>query len=163
MLGRVMSVLLLYPPPNRLLRRLHPWRPRLRGATTGGHSTIGWEPGGPGAWCSTVMVFPLYWNVATAFKPGAADSLELPAALVHDQPDAVERSLRHPSQRAVCLAFWNAVKTPIVVSGRGSFFSVVLAFPSRPRTRRSFHFYGLTCVHASLIPRVRWVPVRSRR
>jgi N,N'-diacetylchitobiose transport system permease protein len=82
-----------------------------------------------------VMVFPVYWMVATAFKPGQ-QILSYTPQWVPTQPtlsnfrDAIHQPF-----------FWNAVKNSLIVVSAVVGLSVVLAFLASLALAK-FHFYG---------------------
>jgi N,N'-diacetylchitobiose transport system permease protein len=69
-----------------------------------------------------VMVFPVYWMVATAFKPGQQT--------LSNFRDAIQQPF-----------FWNAVKNSLIVVSAVVALSVVLAFLASLALAK-FHFYG---------------------
>jgi N,N'-diacetylchitobiose transport system permease protein len=82
-----------------------------------------------------VMVFPVYWMVATAFKPGR-DTLSYTPQFFPAHPtlqnftDAIHRAF-----------FWDAVKNSLIVVGAFVAFSLVLAFLAALALAK-FRFYG---------------------
>jgi N,N'-diacetylchitobiose transport system permease protein len=82
-----------------------------------------------------VMVFPVYWMVATAFKPGR-DTLTYTPQFFPAHPtlqnftDAIHRAF-----------FWDAVKNSLIVVGAVVAFSLVLAFLAALALAK-FRFYG---------------------
>ncbi len=82
-----------------------------------------------------VMVFPVYWMVATAFKPGQ-QILSYTPKWVPTSPtlsnfrDAIHQPF-----------FWNAVKNSLIVVSAVVALSVVLAFLASLALAK-FHFYG---------------------
>jgi N,N'-diacetylchitobiose transport system permease protein len=82
-----------------------------------------------------VMVFPVYWMVATAFKPGR-DTLSYTPQFFPAHPtlqnftDAIHRAF-----------FWDAVKNSLIVVGAVVAFSLVLAFLAALALAK-FRFYG---------------------
>jgi N,N'-diacetylchitobiose transport system permease protein len=82
-----------------------------------------------------VMVFPVYWMVATAFKQGN-DVLSFTPQFVPTRPtlanfrDAIDREL-----------FWSSVRNSLIVVGAVVLVSVVLAFLAALALAK-FRFYG---------------------
>jgi N,N'-diacetylchitobiose transport system permease protein len=82
-----------------------------------------------------VMVFPVYWMIATAFKPGQ-QILSYTPHWIPTHPtlsnfrDAIDRPF-----------FWNAVKNSLIVVTSVVALSVVLAFLASLALAK-FHFYG---------------------
>ena len=87
-----------------------------------------------------VMVFPVYWMVATAFKPAGRSSPTTPVwfPLPPDDlelPDAINRPF-----------FWDGVKNSLIVVASRSSLSMVLAFLAAVALAK-FRFYGRRGVH----------------
>ena len=82
-----------------------------------------------------VMVFPVYWMVATAFKPGR-DTLSYTPQFIPTHPtlsnfsDAIHRAF-----------FWDAVKNSLIVVSAVVVLSLVLAFLASLALAK-FRFYG---------------------
>jgi N,N'-diacetylchitobiose transport system permease protein len=100
-------------------------RPRLR--------KLGWNA--LGLLVFAVMVFPVYWMVATAFKPGQ-QILSYTPQWVPTHPtlanfrDAIDQPF-----------FWDAVKNSLIIVTAVVALSVVLAFLASLALAK-FHFYG---------------------
>jgi N,N'-diacetylchitobiose transport system permease protein len=82
-----------------------------------------------------VMVFPVYWMVATALKPGQQILSYTPQwfptnPTLSNFRDAVDQPF-----------FWNAVKNSLIIVGAVVALSVVLAFLASLALAK-FHFYG---------------------
>ena len=82
-----------------------------------------------------VMVFPVYWMVATAFKPGQQILSYTPQWLptsptLSNFRDAIDQPF-----------FWNAVKNSLIIVSAVVALSVVLAFLASLALAK-FHFYG---------------------
>jgi N,N'-diacetylchitobiose transport system permease protein len=82
-----------------------------------------------------VMVFPVYWMVATAFKPGQQILSYTPhwiptSPTLSNFRDAIDQPF-----------FWNAVKNSLIVVSTVVVLSVVLAFLASLALAK-FHFYG---------------------
>jgi N,N'-diacetylchitobiose transport system permease protein len=82
-----------------------------------------------------VMVFPVYWMVATAFKPGQKILSYTPQWFPTDPTlsnfrDAIDQPF-----------FWNAVKNSLIIVSAVVALSVVLAFLASLALAK-FHFYG---------------------
>jgi N,N'-diacetylchitobiose transport system permease protein len=82
-----------------------------------------------------VMVFPVYWMVATAFKPGQQILSYTPqwfptSPTLSNFRDAIDQPF-----------FWNAVKNSLIVVSAVVALSVVLAFLASLALAK-FHFYG---------------------
>ena len=82
-----------------------------------------------------VMVFPVYWMVATAFKPGQKILSYTPQWFPTDPTlsnftDAIDQPF-----------FWNAVKNSLIIVTTVVALSVVLAFLASLALAK-FHFYG---------------------
>jgi N,N'-diacetylchitobiose transport system permease protein len=82
-----------------------------------------------------VMAFPVYWMVATAFKPGqkvlsyTPEWFPLPATL-SNFTEAINRA-----------HFWDAIRSSLIIVGVVVVLSVVLGFLAALALAR-FHFYG---------------------
>ena len=102
-----------------------------------------------------VMVFPVYWMVATAFKPGQQDP-QLHATV---DSDAVRRwsNFRDAINQPF---FWDAVKNSVIVVTVVVALSVMLAFLAALALAK-FRFYGRKGVHRRSSSACRWC--RSRR
>jgi N,N'-diacetylchitobiose transport system permease protein len=100
-------------------------RPRLR--------KLGWNT--LGVLVLVVMVFPVYWMVATAFKPGqqilsyTPQWIPSPPTLSNFR-DAIDQPF-----------FWDAVKNSLIIVTAVVALSVVLAFLASLALAK-FHFYG---------------------
>jgi N,N'-diacetylchitobiose transport system permease protein len=82
-----------------------------------------------------VMVFPVYWMIATAFKPGQKILSYTPQwfptnPTLSNFKDAVDQPF-----------FWNAVKNSLIIVSSVVALSVVLAFLASLALAK-FHFYG---------------------
>jgi N,N'-diacetylchitobiose transport system permease protein len=82
-----------------------------------------------------VMVFPVYWMVATAFKPGRQILSYTPqwiptSPTLSNFRDAIDQPF-----------FWNAVKNSLIIVSAVVALSVVLAFLASLALAK-FHFYG---------------------
>jgi N,N'-diacetylchitobiose transport system permease protein len=82
-----------------------------------------------------VMVFPVYWMIATAFKPGQKILSYTPQwfptnPTLSNFKDAVDQPI-----------FWNAVKNSLIIVSSVVALSVVLAFLASLALAK-FHFYG---------------------
>jgi N,N'-diacetylchitobiose transport system permease protein len=82
-----------------------------------------------------VMIFPVYWMVATAFKPGQKILSYTPQwfptnATLSNFADAIHREF-----------FWNAVKNNLIVVGAVVGLSLVIAFLASLALAK-FNFYG---------------------
>jgi N,N'-diacetylchitobiose transport system permease protein len=82
-----------------------------------------------------VMVFPVYWMVATAFKPGQQILSYTPqwfptSPTLSNFSDAIDQPF-----------FWHAVKNSLIIVSAVVALSVVLAFLASLALAR-FHFYG---------------------
>jgi N,N'-diacetylchitobiose transport system permease protein len=82
-----------------------------------------------------VMVFPVYWMVATAFKPGQQILSYTPqwfptSPTLSNFRDAIDQPF-----------FWNAVKNSLIIVSAVVALSVVLAFLASLALAK-FHFYG---------------------
>jgi N,N'-diacetylchitobiose transport system permease protein len=82
-----------------------------------------------------VMVFPVYWMVATAFKPGQQILSYTPqwiptSPTLSNFRDAIDQPF-----------FWNAVKNSLIIVSTVVALSVVLAFLASLALAK-FHFYG---------------------
>jgi N,N'-diacetylchitobiose transport system permease protein len=82
-----------------------------------------------------VMVFPVYWMVATAFKPGRQILSYTPqwiptSPTLSNFRDAIDQPF-----------FWNAVKNSLIIVSTVVALSVVLAFLASLALAK-FHFYG---------------------
>ncbi len=80
-----------------------------------------------------VMVFPVYWMVATAFKPGQQ--------ILSYTPQWVRPTLSNFRDAIHQPFFWNAVKNSLIVVSAVVALSVVLAFLASLALAK-FHFYG---------------------
>jgi N,N'-diacetylchitobiose transport system permease protein len=122
----VSSVTQIAPTP------VAPGAPRRRGRRRTARQ-FGWNL--VGLLVLAVMVFPVYWMVATAFKPGQ-QILSYTPQWVPTHPtlsnfrDAVDQPF-----------FWNAVKNSLIVVSSVVALSVVLAFLASLALAK-FHFYG---------------------
>jgi N,N'-diacetylchitobiose transport system permease protein len=96
-------------------------------------SRIGWNA--LGLLVFAVMVFPVYWMVATAFKPGY-DILDYTP---HWIPNHATLSNFHDAVHQPF--FWDAVKNSVIVVTVVVALSVVLAFLAALALAK-FHFYG---------------------
>ncbi len=82
-----------------------------------------------------VMVFPVYWMVATAFKPGQQILSYTPQWIpTHPTLSNFRDAIHQPF-------FWNAVKNSLIVVSAVVALSVVLAFLASLALAK-FHFYG---------------------
>ena len=82
-----------------------------------------------------VMVFPVYWMVATAFKPGQQILSYAPHWIpTHPTLSNFRDAIHQPF-------FWNAVKNSLIVVSAVVALSVVLAFLASLALAK-FHFYG---------------------
>jgi len=82
-----------------------------------------------------VMVFPVYWMVATAFKPGHQILSYTPQWIpTHPTLSNFRDAIHQPF-------FWNAVKNSLIVVSAVVALSVVLAFLASLALAK-FHFYG---------------------
>ena len=82
-----------------------------------------------------VMVFPVYWMVATAFKPGQQILSYTPQWVpTHPTLSNFRDAIQQPF-------FWNAVKNSLIVVTTVVALSVVLAFLASLALAK-FHFYG---------------------
>jgi N,N'-diacetylchitobiose transport system permease protein len=82
-----------------------------------------------------VMVFPVYWMVATAFKPGQQILSYTPQWIpTHPTLSNFGDAIHQPF-------FWNAVKNSLIVVSAVVALSVVLAFLASLALAK-FHFYG---------------------
>jgi N,N'-diacetylchitobiose transport system permease protein len=82
-----------------------------------------------------VMVFPVYWMVATAFKPGQQILSYTPQWVpTHPTLSNFRDAVHQPF-------FWNAVKNSLIVVTSVVALSVVLAFLASLALAK-FHFYG---------------------
>jgi len=82
-----------------------------------------------------VMVFPVYWMVATAFKPGQQILSYTPQWVpTHPTLSNFRDAIHQPF-------FWNAVKNSLIVVSAVVALSVVLAFLASLALAK-FHFYG---------------------
>jgi N,N'-diacetylchitobiose transport system permease protein len=82
-----------------------------------------------------VMVFPVYWMVATAFKPGQQILSYTPQWVpTHPTLSNFSDAIHQPF-------FWNAVKNSLIVVSAVVALSVVLAFLASLALAK-FHFYG---------------------
>jgi N,N'-diacetylchitobiose transport system permease protein len=82
-----------------------------------------------------VMVFPVYWMVATAFKPGQQILSDTPQWVpTHPTLSNFRDAIQQPF-------FWNAVKNSLIVVSAVVALSVVLAFLASLALAK-FHFYG---------------------
>jgi len=82
-----------------------------------------------------VMVFPVYWMVATAFKPGQQILSYTPHWIpTHPTLSNFRDAVHQPF-------FWNAVKNSLIVVSAVVALSVVLAFLASLALAK-FHFYG---------------------
>ena len=82
-----------------------------------------------------VMVFPVYWMVATAFKPGQQILSYTPHWIpTHPTLSNFRDAIHQPF-------FWNAVKNSLIVVSAVVALSVVLAFLASLALAK-FHFYG---------------------
>jgi N,N'-diacetylchitobiose transport system permease protein len=82
-----------------------------------------------------VMVFPVYWMVATAFKPGQQILSYTPHWVpTHPTLSNFRDAIHQPF-------FWNAVKNSLIVVSAVVALSVVLAFLASLALAK-FHFYG---------------------
>ena len=82
-----------------------------------------------------VMVFPVYWMVATAFKPGQQILSYTPQWVpTHPTLSNFRDAIHQP-------CFWNAVKNSLIVVTTVVALSVVLAFLASLALAK-FHFYG---------------------
>jgi N,N'-diacetylchitobiose transport system permease protein len=82
-----------------------------------------------------VMVFPVYWMVATAFKPGQQILSYTPQWVpTHPTLSNFRDAIHQPF-------FWNAVKNSLIVVTTVVALSVVLAFLASLALAK-FHFYG---------------------
>ncbi len=82
-----------------------------------------------------VMVFPVYWMVATAFKPGQDIQSYTPSGsrsppTLSNFSDAINRPY-----------FWNSVKNSLIIVGCVVAASLVVAFLAALALAK-FHFYG---------------------
>jgi len=82
-----------------------------------------------------VMVFPVYWMVATAFKPGQQILSYTPHWVPTNPTLSNFRDAIHQP------FFWNAVKNSLIVVSAVVALSVVLAFLASLALAK-FHFYG---------------------
>ena len=83
-----------------------------------------------------VMVFPVYWMVSTAFKPGH-DILSYTPKWFPTPSDACRTS----ATRSTSAFFWNAVKNSLIVVSVVVALSLVLAFLAALALAK-FRFYG---------------------
>ena len=105
-------------PSRRSRRRLH---------------KLGWN--GVGIVVLFVMVFPVYWMVATAFKPGQKILSYTPQWIpTHPTLSNFHDAVHQPF-------FWDAVKNSLIVVTAVVALSVVLAFLAALALAK-FHFYG---------------------
>ncbi len=109
-----------------------PVAPRRRGRRRRTRQ-LGWNA--LGVLVLVVMVFPVYWMVATAFKPGQKILSYTPQWFPTDPTlsnfkDAVDQPF-----------FWNAVKNSLIIVSAVVALSVVLAFLASLALAK-FHFYG---------------------
>jgi N,N'-diacetylchitobiose transport system permease protein len=82
-----------------------------------------------------VMVFPVYWMIATAFKPGQQILSYTPQWVpTHPTLSNFRDAIHQPF-------FWNAVKNSLIVVSAVVALSVVLAFLASLALAK-FHFYG---------------------
>jgi N,N'-diacetylchitobiose transport system permease protein len=82
-----------------------------------------------------VMVFPVYWMVATAFKPGQQILSYTPQWIpTHPTLSNFRDAIDQPF-------FWNAVKNSLIIVSSVVALSVVLAFLASLALAK-FHFYG---------------------
>ena len=104
-----------------------------RGRAGGAVHKLGWNL--LGLLVLAVMVFPVYWMVATAFKPGQ-QILSYTPQWIPTQPtlsnfrDAIDQPF-----------FWDAVKNSLIIVTAVVALSVVLAFLASLALAK-FHFYG---------------------
>jgi N,N'-diacetylchitobiose transport system permease protein len=82
-----------------------------------------------------VMVFPVYWMVATAFKPGQQILSYTPQWVPTDPTLSNFRDAIHQP------FFWHAVKNSLIIVSAVVALSVVLAFLASLALAK-FHFYG---------------------
>jgi N,N'-diacetylchitobiose transport system permease protein len=109
-----------------------PVAPRVRGPRRRARK-LGWNL--LGLLVLVVMVFPVYWMVATAFKPGQQILSYTPQWFPTDPTlsnfrDAVDQPF-----------FWHAVKNSLIIVSAVVALSVVLAFLAALALAK-FHFYG---------------------
>ena len=100
-----------------------------------------------------VMVFPVYWMVITAFKPGVDIQSYTPKffpspATLRNFRDAIERDY-----------FWTVVKNSLIVVGTVTLLSLVLAFLAALALAK-FRFYGRSAF-VVLVIGVQMVPLTS--
>jgi N,N'-diacetylchitobiose transport system permease protein len=100
-----------------------------------------------------VMVFPVYWMVITAFKPGVDIQSYTPKFFPHPATlqnftDAINRPY-----------FWTVVKNSVIVVVIVTFFSLLLAFLASLALAK-FHFYGRRAFVSTVIV-VQMVPLTA--
>ena len=100
-----------------------------------------------------VMIFPVYWMVNTAFKPGIDIQSYTPKFFPHP---ATLRNFSDAIDRAY---FWDVVKNSLVVVGVVTLLSVVLAFLAALALAK-FHFYGRRAFIV-LVIMVQMVPITA--
>jgi N,N'-diacetylchitobiose transport system permease protein len=123
----VSSVTPIAPTPVAPVARR--WRGRRRRRTR----QLGWNV--LGLLVLAVMVFPVYWMVATAFKPGQQILSYTPQWIpTHPTLSNFRDAIQQPF-------FWNAVKNSLIVVSAVVALSVVLAFLASLALAK-FHFYG---------------------
>jgi N,N'-diacetylchitobiose transport system permease protein len=122
----VSSVTQIAPTP------VAPVAPRARGRRRRMRQ-LGWNV--LGLLVLAVMVFPVYWMVATAFKPGQQILSYTPQWVpTHPTLSNFRDAIHQPF-------FWNAVKNSLIVVTTVVALSVVLAFLASLALAK-FHFYG---------------------
>jgi N,N'-diacetylchitobiose transport system permease protein len=112
---------------------------------------IGWNL--LGLFVFAVMIFPVYWMVATAFKPGRDILLYTPKffpapGTLSNFSDAINRPY-----------FWDAVKNSLIIVGTVVAMSLVLAFLAALALAK-FRFYGRSAFIVMIIA-VQMVPLTA--
>lgn len=102
---------------------------------------------------SLTMLFPVYWMVLTAFKPGSEiltyTPKFLPSAL---SLDSFRRAIAAPH-------FWDAVQNSLIIAGSVTLIAVTLAFLAAVAIAR-FRFYGRRAFIFSILV-VQMVPLNA--
>jgi len=100
-----------------------------------------------------VMIFPVYWMVNTAFKPGVDVQSYTPKFFPHPA------TLRNFSDAIHREFFWTVVKNSLIVVGAVTFASLVLAFLAALAIHK-FRFYGRRAFIVTVIA-VQMVPLNA--
>ena len=102
---------------------------------------------------SLMMLFPVYWMVLTAFKPGAEILTYTPKFLPSSiSLDSFRRAVAAPH-------FWDAVQNSLIIAGSVTLIAVTLAFLAAVAIAR-FRFFGRRAFIFSILV-VQMVPLNA--